>query len=218
MVLSHSYIHIKASTSSTSLQPHHPSHDSLQDSILQHQISLDQSGGGLEPTFDIPSSNSNFNPPRRTSTQLTVPDASLSVIPRLPLIDFTGASSSSEHVDEMTTASSTNQQSSHSFLSHQDWAILKREDVRFRTFDSRFSASFLSPSVLAQNGFFYLGADDVVQCAFCKGVVKDWETNDDPRLEHQRLFPSCAFILGNIWDCLLQITIFNFIFYIKVYL
>ena len=98
----------------------------------------------------------------------------------------------------MTLPSHVANQSSRSFLSHQDWAILKREDVRLRTFDERFSANFLSPLVLARSGFLCLGVAHVVQCAFCRGVVKDWEINDDPRQEHQRLFPSCAFILGCI--------------------
>lgn len=83
-----------------------------------------------------------------------------------------------------------------SFLTHQEWSILKRECVRLRTFDDRFSADFLSPLALAGAGFFYLGSADQVQCAFCRGVIGDWEVNDDPRREHLRLFPSCPFILG----------------------
>lgn len=79
----------------------------------------------------------------------------------------------------------------------QEWIILKREDIRLRTFSENFTASFLSPLALAKAGFFYVGFDDQVQCAFCRGVVRDWELNDDPNREHQRLFPSCPFILGN---------------------
>jgi hypothetical protein len=78
----------------------------------------------------------------------------------------------------------------------QEWITLRREDIRLRTFNEHFSATFLSPLLLAKAGFFYVGVDDQVQCAFCRGVVRDWEINDDPRREHQRLFPSCAFILG----------------------
>ena len=82
------------------------------------------------------------------------------------------------------------------FVMPQEWIILKREDIRLRTFNEHFSATFLSPLLLAKAGFFYMGVDDQVQCAFCRGVVRDWEINDDPKREHQRLFPSCAFILG----------------------
>lgn len=80
----------------------------------------------------------------------------------------------------------------------QEWIILKREDIRLRTFDENFSATFLNPLALAKAGFFYVGIDDQVQCAFCRGVVRDWEINDDPKEEHQRLFPTCAFILGKL--------------------
>ena len=85
-------------------------------------------------------------------------------------------------------------------LSHEEWQILKREDVRLRTFDQNFSATFLNPSTLAAVGFFYLGVADHVQCAFCRGVIADWEVNDDPRTEHLRLFPNCPFVLGNFTE------------------
>nr|SVE81171.1 EOG090X01XB [Daphnia magna] len=78
----------------------------------------------------------------------------------------------------------------------QEWIVLKREDIRLRTFNEHFSATFLNPLALAKAGFFYVGVDDQVQCAFCRGVVKDWEVDDDPVREHQRLFPSCPFVLG----------------------
>lgn len=85
---------------------------------------------------------------------------------------------------------------SRSYLHSNEWLILKREDVRLRTFDERFTAAFLSPLTLCRAGFFYLGIADHVQCAFCRGVIGDWATADDPRTEHQRLFPRCPFILG----------------------
>lgn len=81
-------------------------------------------------------------------------------------------------------------------MSHE-WLILKREDIRLRTYDETFTSTFMSPLLLAKAGFFYVGVDDQVQCAFCRGVVRDWERSDDPKQEHQRLFPSCPFVLGN---------------------
>ena len=91
---------------------------------------------------------------------------------------------------------STSRQTSRSYLTHQEWLLLRREEVRLRSFDQRYTATFLSPQSLAEAGFFYLGVADQVQCAFCRGVVRDWEANDVPRQEHQRLFPSCPFMLG----------------------
>jgi len=83
-----------------------------------------------------------------------------------------------------------------SYLTHQEWSILKQEDLRLRTFDAQFSASFLSPLTLARAGFFYLGVADQVQCVFCRGVIGNWEVNDDPCREHLRHFPTCPFMLG----------------------
>ena len=83
-----------------------------------------------------------------------------------------------------------------SYLSHHDWLLLRREEVRLRSFDQRFTATSPNPLALAAAGFFYLGVADQVQCAFCRGVVRDWEPQDEPRQEHRRLFPSCPFILG----------------------
>lgn len=83
-----------------------------------------------------------------------------------------------------------------SYLSHHDWLLLRREEVRLRSFDQRFTATSPNPLALAAAGFFYLGVADQVQCAFCRGVVRDWEPQDEPRQEHMRLFPSCPFILG----------------------
>ena len=166
----------------------------LQDSVQSEQhIEQNESGGGVLMNMNLPS-NINSIPPGSVSTSITTVDGS--DFSRPSLADVAMASSSTERVNRMAVSSNVANQSSRSFLSHQDWAILKREDVRLRTFDERFTATFLSPLVLAQTGFFYLGVADVVQCAFCRGVVKDWEMNDDPRQEHRRLFPSCAFILG----------------------
>lgn len=146
----------------------------------------------MNVNLNIPTSNT--IQPESISTSFTTVDGS--DFSRPSFADVAVATRSAERVNRIAIPSNVASSSSRSSLSHQDWAILKREDVRLRTFDERFSATFLSPLVLAKTGFFYLGVADVVQCAFCRGVVKDWEINDNPRQEHQRLFPSCAFILG----------------------
>ncbi|KAI8481641.1 hypothetical protein Bbelb_406420 [Branchiostoma belcheri] len=47
---------------------------------------------------------------------------------------------------------------------------------------------------LAKFGFFYLGVRDKVECAFCGGVLHQWEEGDDPKREHERHYPHCPFI------------------------
>ncbi|XP_019644593.1 PREDICTED: E3 ubiquitin-protein ligase XIAP-like [Branchiostoma belcheri] len=54
----------------------------------------------------------------------------------------------------------------------------------------------VSPEDLARLGFFYLGYRDRVECAFCGGVLHQWEAGDDPFIEHQRHYPHCPFVNG----------------------
>jgi hypothetical protein len=72
---------------------------------------------------------------------------------------------------------------------------LKREVVRFRTFQNWFSTA-IQPNLLAKAGFFYFNDRDKVQCTFCLGIIGQWEPTDDPFVEHRRHFPRCPFVLG----------------------
>ena len=42
----------------------------------------------------------------------------------------------------------------------------------------------------------FLGFDDVVRCVFCRKYARDWEIQDIPMLEHQKLHPECPFVRG----------------------
>lgn len=44
---------------------------------------------------------------------------------------------------------------------------------------------------MAKAGFYYFNESDQVKCAWCQGVVGQWEVGDNPFSEHQRLFPDC---------------------------
>jgi hypothetical protein len=66
---------------------------------------------------------------------------------------------------------------------------------RYATFQG-WPHSFLSPRILADAGFFYLGTADLVECAFCSITMCKWELNDDPMTEHRRHAPNCPFFLG----------------------
>lgn len=72
---------------------------------------------------------------------------------------------------------------------------LKREVVRFRTFQN-WKSTAITPNILAKAGFFYFNDADKVQCAFCLGIVGAWEATDDAFVEHKKHFPRCPFILG----------------------
>ncbi|KAK3097115.1 hypothetical protein FSP39_006497 [Pinctada imbricata] len=54
-----------------------------------------------------------------------------------------------------------------------------------------------TPRQLSLAGFFYAGYGDYVRCFFCGGGLRNWESEDDPWVEHARWFPRCAFLRQN---------------------
>lgn len=53
----------------------------------------------------------------------------------------------------------------------------------------------MDPQRLVNAGFYYLNESDKVRCAWCKGVIENWQADDVPLEEHARSFPCCPFIL-----------------------
>jgi hypothetical protein len=52
----------------------------------------------------------------------------------------------------------------------------------------------VSPNILCDNGFYYMGMHDKVQCAFCGGVLSGWAKDDDVQHEHARHFGRCELV------------------------
>ena len=52
----------------------------------------------------------------------------------------------------------------------------------------------IEPEALAKAGLFYLCRADRVKCAFCHGILRNWEPSEEPMRKHRRLFPSCPFL------------------------
>lgn len=72
---------------------------------------------------------------------------------------------------------------------------LRYEKYRLETFID-WPITWLQPSDLAHEGFYYLRKEDHCACVFCRGIVGAWISEDTPRGEHQRHFPHCPFIRG----------------------
>ncbi|XP_050418713.2 baculoviral IAP repeat-containing protein 7 [Patella vulgata] len=70
------------------------------------------------------------------------------------------------------------------------------EEARLRTFGNWPRYLAVRPTELARAGFYYLGSADRVQCAFCRGILRDWEEAESPVAEHWRYFSSCEFLRG----------------------
>lgn len=65
---------------------------------------------------------------------------------------------------------------------------------RLDTFRNWPETAYVSAEELAEAGFIYLGSQDRVQCAFCKGVLRNWAPGDRAFVEHQKHFPNCTFV------------------------
>lgn len=78
---------------------------------------------------------------------------------------------------------------------HPDFERLKDESVRLSTFHDwpERVALIVEPHDLAKAGMFYTGLSDRVQCAFCRGYLRNWVPGDNPAEEHRRHFPDCSF-------------------------
>ncbi|QBC76092.1 inhibitor of apotosis 3 [Neophasia sp. alphabaculovirus] len=74
---------------------------------------------------------------------------------------------------------------------------MKDENARLATYVD-WPVSFLEPSQMAANGFYYLGRADEVRCAFCKVEIMRWLEGDDPAVDHKRWAPQCPFLQQNI--------------------
>jgi len=74
----------------------------------------------------------------------------------------------------------------------------KNEAVRLASFENWPVSNIVTPESLARAGFYSLRDGDNTKCAFCKGVVRAWESGDIPDVEHKRHFPACSFVITAI--------------------
>ena len=77
-----------------------------------------------------------------------------------------------------------------------DFDQLRRESVRLSTFHDWPPRAHAQPAELARDGFFFTGLDDRVQCAFCRGFLRNWVPGDKPADEHKKHFPDCPLVRG----------------------
>ena len=70
------------------------------------------------------------------------------------------------------------------------------EKNRLQTFRKWPKNDIVRPELLARDGFIYTMSGDCVQCVYCKGILRTWESHDIPSEEHNKHFPSCPFVCG----------------------
>ncbi|RLU20359.1 hypothetical protein DMN91_006967 [Ooceraea biroi] len=66
---------------------------------------------------------------------------------------------------------------------------------RLQSFTGWPIASVVSPVELAEAGFYYRKLADMVECAFCRGVLMNWKLGDNPDRVHRAHFPNCDFYM-----------------------
>lgn len=64
---------------------------------------------------------------------------------------------------------------------------------RYSSFANWSTENLPSVEDLVQAGFFYTGTREIVSCFYCNGSLHKWGPNDNPKIEHVRFFPHCAY-------------------------
>lgn len=140
--------------------------------------------------------------------QLTKSKQSQSNLPDSTVIGKTGATAKPDRKQTMdptktppvTRSPSQNSDSSQGYdippPTGESIGPLRFERNRLETFKDWPPNVRVSAAELAKQGFHYTGKSDRVQCVFCKGILRNWETGDKPHIEHRKHFPRCPFVLG----------------------
>ena len=72
----------------------------------------------------------------------------------------------------------------------------KNEATRLRSFINWPKENVVPAADLAREGFYYMGHDDKVKCAFCDLILTQWEPGDTSSEQHRKWCPKCPFVLG----------------------
>ena len=83
-----------------------------------------------------------------------------------------------------------------------DFDRLCSESVRLSTFHDWPPRAHAQPAELVREGFFFTGLDDRVQCAFCRGFLRNWVPGDKVEEEHKKHFPECPLVRGLVGNVL----------------
>ncbi|AUV65385.1 IAP-3 [Alphabaculovirus myunipunctae] len=71
---------------------------------------------------------------------------------------------------------------------------MKTIEERLITFANWPSNNPVRPEELARNGFYYLGVNDEVRCAYCKVEIYKFQKGDNVENDHRKWAPQCPFV------------------------
>ncbi|XP_067946848.1 baculoviral IAP repeat-containing protein 7-B-like [Watersipora subatra] len=74
-------------------------------------------------------------------------------------------------------------------------SLMVSERERQRTFAAHWPIeTIVKAHDCAKEGFYYTGVADRVHCAFCVGIVGNWERGDVPKYQHKNFFNYCKMV------------------------
>jgi len=98
-----------------------------------------------------------------------------------------------EQLDQMT-----DKEYLYSFLKmtqEEKESLMVSEAERRRTYTAHWPIeSIIKAADLAKEGFYYTGTADRVQCAFCAGIIRNWDRGDIPKIQHKNFFNYCKMV------------------------
>ena len=87
---------------------------------------------------------------------------------------------------------------------HAEYALVHRRRDTFDRMPESDRQCIPSVDTFVDAGFFFTGEKTTVRCFYCNGALRNWHTVDDPRVEHARWFPKCAYIRQLVGENLFQ--------------
>lgn len=87
---------------------------------------------------------------------------------------------------------------------HADFALVSRRRATFEKLSESIQSQLPPIDSFVDAGFFYAGEETIVRCFYCNGALRRWQPNDEPKIEHARWFPHCAYIRQFIGENLYQ--------------
>jgi hypothetical protein len=87
---------------------------------------------------------------------------------------------------------------------HAEYSLVFRRHQTFQNWPEAEQSSLPSIDSFVEAGFFYTGDKTIVRCFYCNGALRNWQASDDPKVEHARWFPQCAYIRQYIGENLYQ--------------
>jgi baculoviral IAP repeat-containing protein 7/8 len=87
---------------------------------------------------------------------------------------------------------------------HAEYSLVFRRHQTFQNWPEAEQSVLPSIESFVEAGFFYTGEKTIVRCFYCNGALRNWQASDDPKVEHARWFPQCAYIRQFIGENLYQ--------------